>query len=324
MEKKYEIINEPIRVDGNVLYRIIALKNFDDVKMGDLGGYIQSEYNLSHEGNCWIYDNAKVFGYAQVHGDAKVYGDIIVNGNAVLFGNSKISNNTKKSDPNKKYELTDDTIEVYGRTLHRIIALKNFGNVKINDLGGYIEKETNLSHEGNCWVYDEAKVFGYARIIDNAKVFGKAEVFNNALVCNNTEVYGNAQVHGNAKVSDNAHVFNNAEVYDNAHVATDAEVYGNAQVYGNSMIKYSYICGSASICGHAQIIDNGLITVDNQYITIPVNGSEYITFFINRDGGINVAYKGSSNNIEDFKNIIQSMTMEIFMKNNVNLTIKGE
>lgn len=34
----------------------------------------------------------------------------------------------------KKYELTDETIEVYGTALHRIKALKDFGNVKKESL----------------------------------------------------------------------------------------------------------------------------------------------------------------------------------------------
>lgn len=35
----------------------------------------------------------------------------------------------------KKYELTDDTITVEGRTLHRIKALKSFSNVEEGELG---------------------------------------------------------------------------------------------------------------------------------------------------------------------------------------------
>ncbi|MBB4077294.1 hypothetical protein GGR08_001625, partial [Bartonella fuyuanensis] len=30
-----------------------ALKDFDDIKAGDLGGFIEKEVNLSHDGNCW-------------------------------------------------------------------------------------------------------------------------------------------------------------------------------------------------------------------------------------------------------------------------------
>lgn len=36
------------------LRRIRALKSFGSVKSGDLGGYVQSEDNLSHSGRCWF------------------------------------------------------------------------------------------------------------------------------------------------------------------------------------------------------------------------------------------------------------------------------
>ena len=49
---------------------------------------------------------------------------------------------------NKKYELTDETINHYGVVLHRIKALRSFGDVKAGDLGGFIESEDNLSQEG--------------------------------------------------------------------------------------------------------------------------------------------------------------------------------
>lgn len=39
----------------------------------------------------------------------------------------------------KKYELTNETKLFNGVTLHRIKALKDFGNVKKCDLGGYVE-----------------------------------------------------------------------------------------------------------------------------------------------------------------------------------------
>lgn len=70
-----------------------------------------------------------------------------------------------------KYEmLYDDKIEIGSHTLYRIRALKNFGTVKAGDIGGYIEKEENLSHEGTCWVCDNAYV------CDNACVYGNAKI----------------------------------------------------------------------------------------------------------------------------------------------------
>lgn len=58
----------------------------------------------------------------------------------------------------KKYELTNECITFTGRKLYRIKALVDFGDVKAGELGGYIEKEDNLSHDGNAWVSDNAKV----------------------------------------------------------------------------------------------------------------------------------------------------------------------
>lgn len=46
---------------------------------------------------------------------------------------------------NKKYEMTSIAIEWQGRKLYRIRALKSFSDVKVDDLGGYIESENNLS-----------------------------------------------------------------------------------------------------------------------------------------------------------------------------------
>ena len=100
-----------------------------------------------------------------------------------------------------KYELTDETIDVSGTTLHRIKALKDFGNVKKGELGGYVKKgelggyvesEYNLSQIGNCWVYGNARVCGDAELCGNAKVCGNARVYGNAEVCGNARVYGNA------------------------------------------------------------------------------------------------------------------------------------
>ena len=75
-----------------------------------------------------------------------------------------------------EYEFTEETKVICGRKLHRIRALRNFGDVKAGALGGFIEKEENLSHEGNCWVYDNTKVYNNAEIRDNAIIFGNAVI----------------------------------------------------------------------------------------------------------------------------------------------------
>ena len=129
----------------------------------------------------------------------------------------------------KKYELlTNDTVVVYGKTLYRIRALKDFSNIKVGDLGGYIEKEENLSQFGDARVSGDARVFG------DAWVSGNAWVFSDARVSGDARVFGDAWVSGNAWVSGDARVFGNAEVFGNADVSGDAWVSGDARVSGNN------------------------------------------------------------------------------------------
>ncbi len=95
----------------------------------------------------------------------------------------------------KKYELTEETVTVYGKTLYRIRAVRDFGSVKTGEFGGYIEKEENLSHFGNAWVSG------------NAWVFDNARVYDDAWVCGDAKVYGDAWVSGNAEVFNTRHFF---------------------------------------------------------------------------------------------------------------------
>ena len=94
---KYEILkDEFIDFDGRKLYRIKALKDFRNVKAAEAGGYIESEQNLSQEGDAWVTGNARVYGNAQVYGDAWVSGDAwVLNRHSVVwFSNVGTENGT--------------------------------------------------------------------------------------------------------------------------------------------------------------------------------------------------------------------------------------
>ena len=100
----------------------------------------------------------------------------------------------------KKYELTEETTNIFGKTLHRIRATRDFSNVHAGDLGGFIENELNLSHDRDTWVYGNALVYGDARVGGKALVSGDARVGGDAWVGGNALVSGNALVYGNALV----------------------------------------------------------------------------------------------------------------------------
>ena len=84
--KKYKLTDETINLRGITLYRIEALTDFCDVKRGDKGGFVESEKNLSQEGNCWIYDDWCVYENTIVTDNAQVYDDANIHGNVHLCG----------------------------------------------------------------------------------------------------------------------------------------------------------------------------------------------------------------------------------------------
>ena len=81
---KYELTDE---TNGSGLRRIRALRDIPryGVNEGDLGGWVESEGNLTQEGDCWVFGKARVFGKAQVCDTALIYGDARVCGNARVF-----------------------------------------------------------------------------------------------------------------------------------------------------------------------------------------------------------------------------------------------
>ncbi len=148
----------------------------------------------------------------------------------------------------KKYEMTNEVIEFEGRILHRIRALKDFGDVKKGDLGGFIGEEKNLSQEGNAWVYN------------NAKVCDDAIVRNNAIVKDNATIGGNAFVEVNALVCGKAYVFGSAHVTESATVKDNAKIYGDAVIKGNAIVReYAIVKGDTAIMDSVQIFGNAII-----------------------------------------------------------------
>ena len=183
-----------------------------------------------------------------------------------------------------KYEITKETKEVNGVTLHRIRATMDFSiadfkpsrifdvnelnKIKAGTLGGWIEKESNLSQYGLTWIADEACVFGDARITDDAVVYGNAKVYGNSTVFSSARIYGKADVrdayiHGNAHILDDVKIMGQAEVRDNAVVRGYSHLGGGIVVSGNACLNAFHNEGSTR-----NFFFNTVISGD-AYITIP-------------------------------------------------------
>lgn len=431
MEKKYALTENVMDYNGRKVYLIKALKDFGDVKAGELGGWIGNEKNLSQFGNCWVSENAivcddalvrdnaqvkgdarvfdsadiseeakvsfnsKVSGCAEIFGNAFVGGNIIndhvmIGGNAqvegsitgsacimdsakvgrnvligensVLCGNANVLtprdiivlpgpnddtftffkdkngevcythaegesyyngtltnfkshlesldmevesldmedfmlladvvekqfeeyHNMEKCNADKeivkendkegvakvslstndpKYEITANTMQVYEHTddklVHQIRALKDFGDVKAGDLGGWIESEENLSQSGNCWVADNAMVYDHAQVRDNTILRGNAIARDRAQVTENAKLFDKTWIADDARISGQAELHDFAYAKDDAIISDFALVSGRASVSGEAQVlNHAKIDGSASICDYAVVKGNAHI-----------------------------------------------------------------
>lgn len=173
-----------------------------------------------------------------------------------------------------KYEIiTSDCIKIkkdsVSKTLYRIRAIQDFGDIKAGDFGGWIEKYDNLSQDGNCWVYDTSWVY------DNAKVCGDARVFGNATVCDNAMVAEKAQV-VSAVIEDRAQIRDNSIVHgvnNGILITSQAIISDNAYIcaYNGDLVIKATISKNASVVGNGIIEEGSCITDD-----VSITGKFYI------------------------------------------------
>lgn len=248
----------------------------------------------------------------------------------------------------KKYELVREIEKVIeGHTLYRIRAVKDFNTtikvVRKGDLGGFVESEKNLSHDGCCWIFDDAcaiedsTVKDDAIIRENAIVSMGASVYGSAFIKGYAKVDGGAEVFDHATMTDHSSIHNNGKLFESAIASENSFICGNAKVHG-----FATLIGSANISGNANIRassdttiesvirDNAIIDSPIEFLNLPSKtkicgnalirsikdvafvggfGSDRIvsTFFRCSDGEIRVSSGYFFGTIKEFRDEINSM-----------------
>lgn len=136
----------------------------------------------------------------------------------------------------RKYELIPES-----GGLFRLRALRNFGEVRKGDLGGLVQSEENLSHEGNCWVHENAKAIEESRVSDHAVLFDHSLAKGQAQVSGLGRLYGHSVVEGLAVVEDLAQVYDWCLVTGGSRVSDDAYLGGAVTLEGMVMVQEAAI-----------------------------------------------------------------------------------
>jgi len=147
-----------------------------------------------------------------------------------------ISRNDKYEILSKEhfFELPDEKYRCY-----QIRAVRDFGDVRKGQLGGYVSGEHNLCPNGNCWIDETSYVLENARITEEAQVRAHSVVSGNAIISMLAEVY-------ECQIMD--HV-----VIDGSPIIENSQISGNAIVGGMPYILHASISGRAHIHGVADL-----------------------------------------------------------------------
>jgi len=245
------------------LRQIIALRDFHDVTAGTQGGWLDDESALSHDGNCWIYDeNSVVYAGAQIQGNARITQACVISHAARIGDNcwidaANISHGARLSDA-----VTVQCSEVRGECHLYGNARVLHNSTIVAAIGLTPDREQILQ------IFDNATV-SQSRVVHQAQIYGDA-IVNFAFIEHRAEVFDNALIEGNDL--NNVWVCDCAKVYGNAKLIAGTEedaiptlryssqVAENAVVEGNCVIKHHVLIGGqAWLRGGPILIDDRVV-----------------------------------------------------------------
>ncbi|MFE1678882.1 YdcK family protein [Escherichia coli] len=172
--------------------------------------------------------------------------------------------------------------------LRQIIAISDFNDVIAGTAGGWIDRETVLAQEGNCWIYDQnAIAFGGAVISGNTRITGTSVLWGEVYATDNVWI-DNSEISQGAYISDSVtihdslvcgqcRIFGHAlidqhsmivaaqgltpdhqlllQIYDRARVSASRIVH-QAQIYGDAVVRYAFIEHRAEVFDFASVEGN--------------------------------------------------------------------
>ena len=155
--RKYELTNISMEFKGRTLYRIRALKDFSDVKAGDLGGWVSNEDNLRQEGNCWIYNNAKCMDSSKIYDNSAMYDNAVMYNSSEMHDFSAMFDDSEmrgRSEMHSCSGMFNDSIlkgeeKLYGELISKVDKFIDISKPKGKMVGGVLKDGEVLFNVGN-------------------------------------------------------------------------------------------------------------------------------------------------------------------------------
>jgi carbonic anhydrase/acetyltransferase-like protein (isoleucine patch superfamily) len=219
-EKKYKLIRAGKMTTRTLdnktakFYRLQALRDIPKhgVKAGDLGGLVTHRKSLSHEGSCWVADEAQIIGKVSISDNAYIGGNAVlrkyfsvmqdydsavlyIRGNAKITGNAFVESHNYKTGQTKNNKVIEGNVQIFG--------------------SAFIRNSINIS--------EDAKIYGNAMLEDVCLVSGTTEIFGDVKISAKCEITGNSKLFENARLDEGVEVMNSV-VAGSSHILANQKV----------------------------------------------------------------------------------------------------
>lgn len=161
----------------------------------------------------------------------------------------------------EKFEFTAEekvispTVTV--RRIQALVDIPHYG-VKAGDTGGFLQFAENLSHKNECWVGEDAVVYGlYTKIHGNALVSKEAVIGNDCIIGSGVSVSGNAKLETTQLVGKDIFISGNAFIESSVIEGGNIVITGKADIFNlktDALARDVYIAEQARIVGHVRSV----------------------------------------------------------------------
>lgn len=270
---KYRLSEEPraftYQVDGEkksvLLRQVIAVTDFNDVKAGTSGGWVDADNVLSQQGDCWIYDeNAMAFAGTEITGNARITQP------CTLYNNVRIGDNVwiDRADISDGARVSDN-VTIQSSSVRGECAI--YGDARVLNQSEILAIQ-GLTHEHAqiLQIYDRATV-NHSRIVHQVQLYGDATI-THAFIEHRAEVFDFALIEGNCVLKHHVLVGGHAEVRGGPILLDDRVlIEGHACIQGEILIEHQ-----VEISGRAAVIafDGNTIHLRGPKV---INGEDRIT-----------------------------------------------
>ena len=251
---KFVLLTQGCRLDdGRTVKRIMAMRDFGNVKRGDIGGFVEWTNNLSHEGDCWIADDAIAAGWSRVSGDALLRDRVLCDGYVSVSGRAVIGDDA----------LLEGRVAVSGDAQIGLFSYLKDG-VDVRD-HATIFCRCRYSNSGKTRVpnlFEQATVRGHAKLEGRISMSGTSTADDHVTLCDNVRLRENSYAGGCSVIEDQAHLFGNAKAIEHARICGRSKLSGNVLAAGHSVVKGKSLLLCNVYVGGTAIIENETLSGD--------------------------------------------------------------